>query len=73
MISSVNPYPTTFTLRENGNASLDYLNLALVVQTSKNLTHASMDFISTFNPHKLYLNVQNINNKQANSFISTYA
>ncbi len=72
MISPVNPYPPTFTLKKNGNASLDYLNLAIVVQTSKNLTQVTMDFISTFNPHKLYLNVQNLNNRRAQSFISTY-
>jgi hypothetical protein len=72
MISPVNPYPPTTSFKENGNASLDYLNLAIVVQTSKNLTLASRDFISTFNPHKLYLNIHNFNNRQAQSFISTY-
>jgi hypothetical protein len=73
MISSVNPYPPTSNFKESGHAALDYLNLALVVQTSKNLTQSSMEFISTFNPHKLYLNIQSLNNRQAQSFISTYA
>ena len=72
MVSSVNPYPPSNTLSTLGNASMDYLNLALVVQVNDKLKKSTREFISSFNPHKLYLNIQNINNKSPQSFISTY-
>jgi hypothetical protein len=73
MISAVNPYPPTYTFTSQGSASLDYLNLALVVETSRTLKEATREFVYSYNPHKLYLGVQNLNNKSPNSFISTYA
>jgi hypothetical protein len=72
MISPVNPYPLAVSFKDNGNAALDFLNLALVIKTSNNLPQALREFISTFNPHKLYLNIQNLDTRQAQSFISTY-
>lgn len=72
MISAVNPYPPTYTLSSHGNASLDYLNLATLVETSRNLREVSREFIYSYNPSKLYLGVQNINNKSPKSFVSTY-
>ena len=73
MVSSVNPYPPSFTLSTVGNASMDYLNLALVVETSRNLQAHTREFIYSYDPHKLYLNIQNINNKSPEGFVSTYA
>jgi len=72
MISAINPYPPIVSFRDQGNASMDYLNLALVVDTSRKLQDTTREFISTFNPQKLYLNIQNINNRQPKNFISTY-
>jgi len=72
MVSSVNPYPPINTISTLGNASMDYLNLALVVQVNKTLQESTQEFISSFNSHKLYLNIQNINNKSPQSFVSTY-
>lgn len=71
MISAVNPYPPAASYREQGNASLDYLNLALVVQISRRLQDTTQEFIFSYDPHKLYKNIQNINNRHP-SHINTY-
>ena len=72
MISSVNPYPPIYTLSSQGNASMDYLNLALVVETSRKLQDHTREFLYSYDPRKLYLNIQNINNKSPKGFVSTY-
>lgn len=71
MISPVNPYPPDVSIRSIGNASMDYLNLALVVETSKNLRASIHEFIYTYDAKKMYISVQGINNKKPGSFIST--
>ena len=72
MISSINPYPPSYCLSVPENASKDYLNLAQVVETSRNLQAYTREFIYSYDPHKLYLNKQNINNKSPKGFVSTY-
>ena len=73
MISAVNPYLNTSYFSQQGFAAYDYMALDLVIRTSTSLTASTREFIYSFNPHKLYLNVKNINNKAPEAFISTYA
>lgn len=48
------------------NSSTDYNGLALLLACTEGLINASREFIYTFNPHKFYREMQNLNNSKSN-------
>ncbi|MEM4385777.1 MAG: hypothetical protein QXD03_04445 [Candidatus Anstonellales archaeon] len=62
MIGTVSVVEFTSNLRNLGNASMDYLSLEFVINTQRSLEYAIEEFITTFNPKKMYMGIKGINN-----------
>ncbi|KRQ85982.1 hypothetical protein ABG79_02210 [Caloramator mitchellensis] len=60
MISSVSPVEFNSNLRALGNASQDYLNLAMLIEVQKSLQSAIEEFIMTYDPKKYYTGAKSI-------------
>ena len=73
MISTVSPVEFNSNIRSLGNASQDYLNLAMLIEVQKSLQRSIEEFIMTYDPKKYYIGAKNIGKASIGINFNTYA
>lgn len=73
IIGTVSPIEFNSGLRQLGNASLDYLNLALVIETQRKLEATVNEFIMTYDPKKMYRGIKCLNTNTVGAILNCYA